>query len=332
MYAMNEMNMNALERVHEYLEIDQEPAAHIEATKPQKSWPQAGSVKVENLVVQYAPDTPAVLRNISFETRPREKIGIVGRTGSGKSTLALSIFRFMEPTSGHVFIDGVDIHTLGLTDLRAQLTIIPQDPVLFSGTLRSNLDPFNEYDDAVLWAALKRSHLVDDGKSSSAVSQSSSSSTESISLDSLVTENGSNWSQGQRQLIALARALVKRTALIILDEATSSVGKSFFFFCNYSEKSNIIISVIDFDTDHQIQETIRTEFRESSLLCIAHRIKTVADYDRILVLDQGQIVEFDTPYTLMKNKDGVFHQMCERSGEYAELWNIARAKHDGEQL
>jgi ABC-type multidrug transport system fused ATPase/permease subunit len=333
MYAMNEMNMNALERVHEYLEIDQEPAAHIEATKPQKSWPQAGSVKVENLVVQYAPDTPAVLRNISFETRPREKIGIVGRTGSGKSTLALSIFRFMEPTSGHVFIDGVDIHTLGLTDLRAQLTIIPQDPVLFSGTLRSNLDPFNEYDDAILWAALKRSHLVDDGKSSSAVSQSSSSSTESISLDSLVTENGSNWSQGQRQLIALARALVKRTALIILDEATSSVGKSFFFFfCNYSEKSNIIISVIDFDTDHQIQETIRAEFRESSLLCIAHRIKTVADYDRILVLDQGQIVEFDTPYTLMKNKDGVFHQMCERSGEYAELWNIARAKHDGEQL
>lgn len=212
----------------------------------------------------------------------------------GKSTLALSLFRFMEASGGRILIDGVDISSIGLEDLRSRLTIIPQDPVLFSGTLRTNLDPFDQYDDADLWAAIKRSHLVDDENSN-------------ITLDTPVLENGSNWSQGQRQLIALARALVKKSSLIILDEATSSV---------------------DFDTDHQIQQTIRSEFDNSSLLCIAHRIRTVIDYDRILVLDHGEIKEFDTPYNLITKEDGVFHQMCERSGEYAELLAVATAKHN----
>ncbi|KAI8381242.1 P-loop containing nucleoside triphosphate hydrolase protein [Radiomyces spectabilis] len=296
MYAVNEMNMNAIERVHEYLDIDQEPPAHIPERCPPPSWPHSGAVKVENLVMQYAPENPPVLRNISFETRPREKIGIVGRTGSGKSTLALSLFRFMEATEGRIVIDGVDIHSIGLEDLRSRLTIIPQDPVLFSGTLRSNLDPFGQHDDAELNAALKRAHLMDDGSS--------------ISLDAVVTENGNNWSQGQRQLIALARALVKKSALIVLDEATSSV---------------------DFDTDHRIQQTIRQEFVDSSLLCIAHRIRTVADYDRILVLDHGKVVEFDTPYCLMTTEGSVFQQMCERSGEYSDLLAIAKAKHEQDQ-
>lgn len=180
-------------------------------------------------------------------------------------------------------------------DLRSRLTIIPQDPVLFSGTLRSNLDPFDKHDDAELWAALRRSHLVEEGLSSEHIS----------GLDSPVSENGANFSQGQRQLIALARALVKRSKLIIMDEATSSV---------------------DFDTDHKIQHTIRTEFVDSSLLCIAHRIRTVADYDRILVLDAGQVIEYDTPYTLMMKEDSVFRSMCERSGEFPELLAIAKAK------
>ncbi|CEG75854.1 Putative ATP-dependent bile acid permease [Rhizopus microsporus] len=252
----------------------------------------------EDEVDPYAPENPPVLRNVSFKVNPREKIGIVGRTGSGKSTLALSLFRFMEPTSGHVYIDGVDIHTIGLNTLRSRLTIIPQDPVLFSGTLRSNLDPFDQHDDAELWASLKRAHLIDD---------ENQQGENAISLDSPVTENGSNWSQGQRQLIALARALVKKSSLIILDEATSSV---------------------DFDTDHKIQETIRTEFKNSALLCIAHRIRTVADYDRILVLDHGQVKEFDTPYHLMKKEGGIFQQMCVRSGEYNELLSIAKKKHE----
>ncbi|KAG1471789.1 hypothetical protein G6F56_001926 [Rhizopus delemar] len=294
-YAMNEMNMNAIERVHEYLDVEEEPPAEIPETAPGPQWPENGSVEVKDLVMQYAPENPAVLRNVSFKVKPREKIGIVGRTGSGKSTLALSLFRFMEPTSGTIHIDGVDIHKIGLNLLRSRLTIIPQDPVLFSGTLRSNLDPFNQHDDAELWASLKRAHLIDEGGEND------------IALDSVVTENGSNWSQGQRQLIALARALVKKSALIILDEATSSV---------------------DFDTDHKIQETIRTEFEDSALLCIAHRIRTVADYDRILVLDHGEVKEYDTPYTLMTKEGGIFNQMCVRSGEYSELITIAKRKHD----
>jgi ABC-type multidrug transport system fused ATPase/permease subunit len=205
----------------------------------------------------------------------------------------------MEPTSGSIKIDGVDISTIGLQDLRSRLTIIPQDPVLFTGTLRSNLDPFGYCSDDELWAAIKRSHLVDE----------SDEQNEIVTLDSPVSENGNNWSQGQRQLIALARALVRKTSLIVLDEATSSV---------------------DFDTDHKIQQTIRAEFEESALLCIAHRIRTVADYDRILVLDHGRLLEFDHPYTLMTKADGVFMQMCQRSGEYNELLSIAKAKWDAD--
>lgn len=296
-YAMNEMNMNAIERVHEYLGVEEEPAAFIEETEPRVSWPEEGAVEVKNLVMQYAPENPAVLRNVSFKIKPREKVGIVGRTGSGKSTLALSIFRFMEPTSGTIEIDGVDIHKIGLNTLRSRLTIIPQDPVLFSGTLRSNLDPFNSHTDAELWASIKRAHLINQNEENG----------NPITLESPVAENGSNWSQGQRQLIALARALVKKSSLIILDEATSSV---------------------DFDTDHKIQQTIRSEFVDSSLLCIAHRIRTVADYDRILVLDHGEIKEFDTPYTLMTREGSIFQQMCIRSGEYEELLSISKAKEE----
>ncbi|CEP16804.1 hypothetical protein [Parasitella parasitica] len=300
-YALNEMNMNAIERVHEYLDVEEEPPTQIAETEPSANWPQHGSMEVKDLVMQYAPENPPVLRNISFKVNPREKIGIVGRTGSGKSTLALSIFRFMDPTSGSITIDGVDIHKIGLDTLRSRLTIIPQDPVLFSGTLRSNLDPFDQHNDIELWAALKRSHLIDQA------SNEQQDADNQITLDSVVTENGSNWSQGQRQLIALARALVKKSALIILDEATSSV---------------------DFDTDYKIQQTIRTEFVDSALLCIAHRIRTVADYDRILVLDQGQVKEFDAPYDLMTREGSIFQQMCVRSGEYTELLAIAKAKKD----
>ncbi|CAO3646433.1 unnamed protein product [Mucor hiemalis] len=300
MYAANEMNMNAIERVHEYLDVEEEPPTHIQETEPAADWPQNGTIEVKDLVMQYAPENPPVLRQVSFKVNPREKIGIVGRTGSGKSTLALSIFRFMDPTSGSIKIDGVDIHTIGLNVLRSRLTIIPQDPVLFSGTLRSNLDPFDQHNDVELWASLRRSHLIDEINADSTAENA-------ITLDSPVSENGSNFSQGQRQLIALARALVKKSALIILDEATSSV---------------------DFDTDHKIQQTIRTEFKSSSLLCIAHRIRTVADYDRILVLDQGEVKEFDTPYNLMTRDGSIFQQMCIRSGEHADLLAIAKEKHD----
>ncbi|KAI8066840.1 P-loop containing nucleoside triphosphate hydrolase protein [Gongronella butleri] len=301
--AMNEMNMNAVERIAEYLEVEEEAPTHIAETMPRASWPENGSIKVKDLVVSYAPDTPAVLRNISFETKPRERVAIVGRTGSGKSTICLSLFRFMEYTQGSISIDGVDISTIGLHDLRSRITIIPQDPVLFSGNLRTNLDPFGDYDDATLWAALKRSHLTSSKNSAPIDETQGGISVSEISLESPVAEGGKNWSQGQRQLIALARALVKKTALIVLDEATSSV---------------------DFDTDRRIQRTIRSEFNDSAVICIAHRLRTIADFDRVLVLDQGEVVEFDTPYALMTKEGGIFKQMCDRSGEAAELLSIAR--------
>ncbi|CAO3598060.1 unnamed protein product [Absidia cylindrospora] len=303
-YALNEMNCVSIERIEEYLGIDQESTStelvHQECARP--SWPEEGGVKVENLVMQYSPETPVVLKNVSFETKPRQKIGIVGRSGSGKSTLALSLFRFMEPTSGRIFIDGVDISTLDLKDLRSRLTIIPQDPTLFSGTLRSNLDPFNLHDDAELWAAIKRSHLVDETGDSASKTDSNSNDTV-VSLDAAVLENGSNWSQGQRQLIALARALVKKSSLIVLDEATSSV---------------------DFETDQKIQQTIRSEFGQSTLLCIAHRLMTVVEFDAILVLGDGEVKEYDTPLALISNPDSIFYKMCKDSGEFDQLSALAQ--------
>jgi ABC-type multidrug transport system fused ATPase/permease subunit len=305
-YAMNEMNLNAVERISEYLDLEEESPALIPETMPRASWPEDGSIKVDNLVVKYAPESPAVLRNVSFEVKPREKVAIVGRTGSGKSTFCLSLWRFMEATSGCITIDGVDISTLGLETLRSRLTIIPQDPVLFSGTLRSNLDPFNQYDDASLWAAVKRSHLVGSlGNEESSNDTNGASPTSDITLDSVVSESGKNFSAGQRQLIALARALVKRSSLIVLDEATSSV---------------------DFETDRKIQRTIRSEFNDSALLCVAHRLRTICDYDRVLVLDDGEVMEYDSPYQLMMKDGGIFQQMCQRSGEFSELLAMAQGK------
>ncbi|KAF0506686.1 P-loop containing nucleoside triphosphate hydrolase protein [Gigaspora margarita] len=311
MYAVQEMNMNSVERVHDYLVLEEEPPRIVEGHRPPPEWPTKGDIQVKNLVMQYAPDNPPVLKDISFHIKPAEKVGIVGRTGSGKSTLATSFFRFMEPTSGQIFIDDIDISTIGLFDLRSKLTIIPQDPVLFSGTLRSNLDSFNEYDDAELWNALRRAHLIDDTTISSDTDNDNKSSqseqSQAWTLDAPVSENGNNYSQGQRQLIALARALVRKSKLIIMDEATASV---------------------DFKTDRMIQKTIREEFSDATLLCIAHRLRTVVDYDKILVLDAGKIVEFDHPYILLQNPASVFRGMCDRSGDFAELVEVAKAKYE----
>ncbi|KAI9317309.1 P-loop containing nucleoside triphosphate hydrolase protein [Dichotomocladium elegans] len=291
-YAENEMNMNSVERVMQYLKIDQEPlASRREITLP-ALWPSQGVVQVQDLEVRYAADSPAVLHHFSFTTQPHEKVGIVGRTGSGKSTFALALFRFMEPMGGRILIDGIDINHVGVRDLRSRLTIIPQDPILFSGTLRSNLDPCGLYDDQHLWAALRRSHLLESIMESGA--QNGEHIHMSSLLDSAVHGQGTNWSQGQRQLIALARALLKKSKVIVFDEATSSV---------------------DFSTDKKIQETIRTEFVDATLLVIAHRVRTVVDYDRILVIDEGRVKEFDTPLNLLARQDSVFRDMCRKSGE-----------------
>ncbi|KAF9091354.1 hypothetical protein BGX23_005238 [Mortierella sp. AD031] len=295
LYSEMEMNMNSVERVREYMDLPQEPPAVIEGCRPPPGWPNNGEINVENLVMQYSLDDPPVIRDVSFHVKPREKIGIVGRTGAGKSTLAVAFFRFMEVTAGRITVDGIDISTLGVHDLRSSLTIIPQDPVLFIGTIRTNLDPFNEHDDAALWATLKRVHLIgEDGAESSSFGN----------LDSEVQENGSNFSQGQRQLIGLARALLKQSKIIILDEATASV---------------------DHETDARIQATIREEFKESTLLTIAHRLRTIIDFDKVLVMDHGRVVQFDTPWKLIQEEGGIFRNMCQRSGEFDLLVEMASA-------
>ncbi|CAO3592407.1 unnamed protein product [Absidia cylindrospora] len=328
-YTQVEMDLNSVERVQEYLNIDQEAPSVVEGRRPPAAWPTSGAVQVKDLEIRYAPELDPVIRGISFDIKSHAKVGIVGRTGSGKSTLALSFFRFLEPSGGSITMDGIDISQIGLQDLRSKITIIPQEAVLFSGTLRSNLDPFGEYEDSEIWESLVRSHLSNGqhgaslsknlhGTASSSISTSShqelllagddttgNSDDKSViySLDQQVSDGGSNFSQGQRQLLCLARALLKKCKLIIMDEATASV---------------------DFDTDAKIQHTIREEFGDSTLLCIAHRLRTVAEYDAILVLDHGEIKEYDRPAALLSNPQSAFYKMCADSGEFDQIAALAQ--------
>ncbi|KAF9175702.1 hypothetical protein BGX21_007199 [Mortierella sp. AD011] len=445
LYTETEMSLNSVERVNEYLVMPQEPPAIIQGSRPPVGWPFDGKIEIKGLTMQYAPDLGPVLFDITANIRPREKIGIVGRTGSGKSTLALSLFRLMEPTAGSIVVDGIDISKIGLEDLRSRLTIIPQDAVLFNGTIRSNLDPFQEHTDYEIWEALRRVHLA---KARSSRSGSASSfppglnsafyqnhqnfqhpqmaqcngetfdtnghtyprqhyrdaldhtfmdpeaigniayngpfhhsttapgspsvlpsaaqseyvhqSTESgmstpllsfsgqranslllidpmsprvlcsslnqveaadstsesrslnqsilepmnpfESLDSPVSDGGYNFSQGQRQLLCIARALLRESKVIIMDEATASV---------------------DFGTDEKIQATIRNELGDSTLITVAHRLRTIMDYDRVLVLEQGRVVEFDSPINLITNPTSRFRDMVEKSGEVDALFEMA---------
>jgi len=313
-HAEMEMGMNAVERVREYTNIEQEPAAIVEDNRPAESWPEHGVIEVKNLSMRYSPELPDVLQNINFQVKPHEKVAVVGRTGAGKSTLSLAFFRIIPMSNGSISIDGMDISKLGLYDLRSRLTIIPQDPVLFNGTLRSNLDPLGENDDEALWEALKRVNFLEsiqqhsnespaeDG--ASLASQPAILTPNSIGLDFTVNENGSNFSQGQRQLLCLARSLLQRNKIIFLDEATASV---------------------DNETDAKIQTAIRREFHNSTIICIAHRLRTVIDYDKILVLDKGQVKEFGTPIELIEDSSvGQFRSMCKETGEFEELVEIAR--------
>ncbi|KAJ2657626.1 hypothetical protein IWW48_004432 [Coemansia sp. RSA 1200] len=314
-YSDNEMNMNAIERIMQYMSVEQEASLDTEPEhRPLATWPSKGNVQIDNLFAEYLPGVP-VLHNVSLSIEHGEKVGIVGRTGSGKTTISLALLRFVEASKGRIMLDGVDISKIGLEDLRRNVTIIPQDPVLFNGSIRFNLDPFDEHSDSFLWEALRRTHLVRDDDSSSTETNESGANNGTLdikrmagiftSLDNEIKENGHNLSAGQRQLVALARALVRRSRLIVMDEATASV---------------------DFDTDNRIQITIRgPEFANSTLLCIAHRLRTIIDYDRVLVLDDGRVAEFDTPYNLLQKEDGIFKSLCEESGEYEHMKDAAMA-------
>ena len=277
--------MNATERIHYYgTELDEEAPLHL--TEVSKSWPEHGEIIFNEVQMRYREGLPLVLQGLNMKVAGGERIGIVGRTGAGKSSIMSTLFRLVELSGGSISIDGVNIATVGLKDLRTRLAIIPQDPTLFRGTIRFNLDPFNEHTDLELWSALRQSDLVDADASVDDKSHGR------IHLDGVVEEEGLNFSLGQRQLMALARALVRGSQIIVCDEATSSV---------------------DMETDQKIQKTIATGFKGKTLLCIAHRLKTIINYDRICVMDQGRIAELDTPLGLWE-AGGIFRGMCDQSG------------------
>jgi ABC-type multidrug transport system fused ATPase/permease subunit len=279
--SMAENSLNSVERVGTYIDLPSEAPLVIENNRPPPGWPSAGTIKFEEVILRYRPELPPVLHGISFTISPSDKVGIVGRTGAGKSSMINALFRIVELENGRILIDNYEIATFGLMDLRKVLGIIPQAPVLFSGSVRFNLDPFNEHNDADLWEALERAHLKDVIRRNS------------LGLDAEVSEAGENFSVGQRQLLSLARALLRRSKILVLDEATAAV---------------------DVITDALIQKTIREEFKSCTMLIIAHRLNTIIDCDRIILLDSGRVLEYDTPEELLSNGDSAFSKMVQSTG------------------
>uniref|UniRef100_A0A8C1ZV06 ATP-binding cassette sub-family C member 5 n=1 Tax=Cyprinus carpio TaxID=7962 RepID=A0A8C1ZV06_CYPCA len=275
-----EARFTSVERINHYIKnLESEgPRQICGSSAPASSWPEEGRITFQNVEMRYRDDLPLVLKNLSFSVLPEETVGIVGRTGSGKSSLGVALFRLAELSRGSIIIDGVNIAHIGLEDLRSKLSVIPQEPVLFIGTVRSNLDPWDQYTDAQIWEALEKTHIKD------MVSQLPNS------LHSEVTDNGENFSVGERQLLCVARALLRHSKILLLDEATAA---------------------IDTETDRLIQDTIRTSFSGCTSLVIAHRLNTVLSCDRIMVLDQGQILEFDTPSNLLADENSRFRAMME---------------------
>lgn len=274
-----ENQMTSTERILEYSYLKSEAPLVIPNKHVDNNWPYFGRIVFRSVYLRYNKNADAVLKDLSFEVEAGQKVGVVGRTGAGKSTLISILFRLVEP-EGEIMIDGVDIKTLGLHDLRSKISIIPQDPSLFSGTVRRNLDPFNEYSDAEIWKSLDEAHLQH------AIGKMGG-------LSALVSEGGSNLSVGQRQLLCMARALLKSNRILVMDEATANV---------------------DSETDLLIQSTIRNIFTNCTILTVAHRLNTIIDMDKVLVLDAGRVVEFDSPYLLLKNVSGLFYSMVKQTG------------------
>ncbi|CAM2117942.1 unnamed protein product [Caretta caretta] len=274
-----ETNIVAVERVHEYTQVENE-APWVTEQRPPPGWPSKGEIQITDYQARYRPGLELVLHGLTCDIGSTEKVGVVGRTGAGKSSLTNCLFRVLEAAGGKIVIDGVDISTIGLHDLRQSLTIIPQDPVLFSGTLRMNLDPFDQYSDEEIWKALELAHLK----------------TYVLDLPERlshqVSEAGENLSIGQRQLLCLARALLRKSKILVLDEATAAV---------------------DLETDHLIQTTIQSEFANCTVLTIAHRLHTIMDSNRVMVLQAGRIVEYDSPERLLQQQ-GLFSAMARDAG------------------
>uniref|UniRef100_A0A8C8MFZ8 Cystic fibrosis transmembrane conductance regulator n=1 Tax=Oncorhynchus tshawytscha TaxID=74940 RepID=A0A8C8MFZ8_ONCTS len=283
--------MTSVERVVEYTELESEAPWETQK-RPPPEWPSQGLITFDRVSFSYSSDGPVVLKDMKAMFRPKEKVGIVGRTGAGKSSLVSALFRLAEP-EGRIYIDGVLTSEIGLHDLRQKMSIIPQDPVLFTGTMRKNLDPFSQHTDEDLWNALQEVQLK------SVVEELPNK------METVLAESGSNFSVGQRQLVCLARAVLRKNRILIIDEATANV---------------------DPRTDELIQKTIRDKFRECTVLTIAHRLNTIIDSDRILVLDAGQIHEYDEPYTLLQNHDGIFFKMVQQTGRQEAVALLQSAK------
>ncbi|XP_044437366.1 ABC transporter C family member 10 isoform X2 [Triticum aestivum] len=279
----------SVERVNQYMDLQSEAAEAVEENRPLPDWPQDGNVEIRNLKIRYREDTPLVLHGISCKFEGGDKIGIVGRTGSGKTTLIGALFRLVEPAEGKIIIDSVDISTIGLHDLRSRLGIIPQDPTLFQGTVRYNLDPLGQFSDQQIWEVLQKCQLLE-------VVQEKEQG-----LDSHVVEDGSNWSMGQRQLFCLGRALLRRCRILVLDEATASIDNA---------------------TDAILQKTIRTEFKYCTVVTVAHRIPTVMDCDMVLAMSDGKVVEFDKPTKLMETEGSLFRELVKEYRSYTSNTNF----------
>ena len=271
-----------MERCIKYMHIIQEAPSHIPEVDNnliKENWPQNGEIQFQNFSVKYRPDTEIVLKKINFTIKSGEKIGICGRTGSGKSTICLCLFRILEPLEGTILIDNIDITIIGLDLLRKNITIIPQDPCLLEGTLKYNIDPFNKNSDEEVIQILKDigfEYYEPDDKI----------------MNKMIEQNGANLSVGQKQLVCIARALLRKTKIVVMDEATAS---------------------IDMNTEQFIQKAMNLILENSTVITAAHRIKTIINYDKILVLNNGEVKEFDSPQNLLKDEDSLFYELFNKS-------------------
>jgi len=282
-----ERQMVHLRRCFAILEIDQE--RDEEARVPiSKTWPKRGRVTFEDVEMRYRPDTPQVLKGLSFDIEAGHKVGVVGRTGAGKSSVSVCLTRIVEIEAGKIRIDGINIHKLPIDKAREVITIIPQDPTLFNGTLRFNLDPEGNCSDNEILSLLRRAGCTELLSRESQFASEDKPLTNALDIE--LTENGSNLSSGEKQLLCICRAILRRNRIVILDEATAN---------------------IDLVTEQKIQEVISTEFKDCTVITIAHRLQTIIDNDRVMVLGDGQLVEYDTPAKLLENPDSHFTKLVE---------------------
>lgn len=277
-----ESSLIHVERIIDYHKLPQEKAEIVEKNRTPKEWPNAGEIKIEHITLKYKDDLDPVLKDISCIIKPGQTIGIVGRSGSGKSSLMLSLFRIIELSYGRILIDSIDISKIGLNDLRSKISIIPQDPIIFSGTLRSNLDPYGEYSDFEIWNALEAVYLRE--KVENMISK----------LDEEIYDSGSTFSVGEKQLLLLSKALLKKTRIVILDESTAN---------------------LDSNNENLIQKTIRDTFKNQTVIAIAHRLDTVIDADMMMVLDAGKVIEYSTPFALLSNEKSAFYSLVAKTGK-----------------